>query len=72
MRDIVVINKKYNTKAEKLNKAKKAKNDEFYTQYSDIQKELEHYDKAKFEDKVIYLPCDRPESNFVAYFKEHY
>ena len=72
MRDIVVINKKYDTTVEKLNKAKKEKNDEFYTQYSDIQKELEHYDKAKFEDKVIYLPCDRPESNFVAYFKEHW
>ena len=72
MRDIVVINKKYENKNEALNKAKKTKNDEFYTQYSDIQKELEHYDKAKFEDKVIYLPCDRPHSNFVAYFKEHY
>lgn len=72
MRDIVVINKKYDTTAEKLNKAKKAKNDEFYTQYSDIEKELEHYDKYKFIDKVIYLPCDRQESNFVAYFKEHY
>ena len=72
MRDIVVINKKYDTKVERLKKAKKEKNDEFYTQYSDIQKELEHYDKAKFEDKVIYLPCDRPISNFVAYFKEHY
>ena len=72
MRDIVVINKKYEKKIESLNKAKKAKNDEFYTQYSDIEKELEHYDKAKFEDKVIYLPCDRPQSNFVAYFKEHY
>ena len=72
MRDIVVINKKYNTQAESLNKAKKAKNDEFYTQYSDIEKELEHYDKDKFKNKVIYLPCDRPQSNFVAYFKEHY
>ena len=72
MRDIVVINKKYDTTAEKLNKAKKAKNDEFYTQYSDIEKELEHYDKDKFIDKVIYLPCDRQISNFVAYFKEHY
>ena len=72
MRDIIVINKKYNTKADKLNKAKKAKNDEFYTQYSDVEKELEHYDKNKFKDKVIYLPCDRPISNFVAYFKEHY
>ena len=72
MRDIVVIDRRYNTQAEKLNKAKKAKNDEFYTQYSDIEKELEHYDKEKFKDKVIYLPCDRPISNFVNYFKEHY
>ena len=72
MRDIVVIDRRYNTQAEKLNKAKKAKNDEFYTQYSDIEKELEHYDKDKFIDKVIYLPCDRQISNFVAYFKEHY
>lgn len=72
MRDIVVINKKYEKKIESLNKAKKAKNDEFYTQYSDIEKELENYDKDKFRDKVIYLPCDRQISNFVAYFKEHY
>ena len=72
MKDIVVINKKYDTQVEKLKKAKKAKNDEFYTQYSDIEKELEHYDKDKFKNKVIYLPCDRPQSNFVAYFKEHY
>lgn len=55
MRDIIVINKKYETKIETLIKAKKAKNDEFYTQYSDIEKELEHYDKDKFRDKVIYL-----------------
>lgn len=72
MRDIVVIDRKYDKLTDKLNKAKKAKNDEFYTQYSDIEKELEHYDKDKFRDKVIYLPCDRPISNFVAYFKEHY
>ena len=72
MRDIVVIDRRYDTLADKVNKAKKTKNDEFYTQYSDIEKELEHYDKARFEDKVIYLPCDRPQSNFVAYFKEHY
>ena len=72
MRDIVVIDRRYNTLKEKLDKAKKAKNDEYYTQYSDIEKELEHYDKDKFRDKIIYLPCDRPISNFVAYFKEHY
>ena len=72
MRDIIVIERKYENQNEKLQKAKKAKNDEFYTQYSDIEKELEHYAKDKFRDKVIYLPCDRQESNFVAYFKEHY
>ena len=72
MRDIVVIDRRYNTLKEKLDKAKKAKNDEYYTQYSDIEKELEHYDKDKFRDKIIYLPCDRPISNFVAYFNEHY
>lgn len=72
MRDIIVIERKYENKNEKLQKAKKAKNDEFYTQYSDILHELEHYDKDKFRDKIIYLPCDRPISNFVSYFKEHY
>ena len=55
MRDIVVTNRIYDTKADKLNKAKKVKNDEYYTQYSDIKKELEHYDKDKFKNKVIYL-----------------
>ena len=72
MRDIIVIERKYENLSEKLQKAKKEKNDEFYTQYSDIEKELEHYDKDKFRDKVIYLPCDRQISNFVVYFKEHY
>lgn len=72
MRDIVVIDRRYDTQSEKLRKAKKVKNDEYYTQYSDILHELEHYDKDKFRDKIIYLPCDRPISNFVAYFKENY
>ena len=72
MRDIIVIERKYENQNEKLQKAKKRKNDEFYTQYSDIEKELENYDKDKFIDRVIYLPCDRQISNFVAYFKEHY
>lgn len=52
--------------------AKKAKNDEFYTQYSDIQKEIEaylEYDPNTFRDKVIYSNCDDPyESNFFRYF----
>lgn len=51
-----------------LNKAKKAKNDEFYTQLSDIENELKHY-KEHFKDKVIFCNCDDPyESNFFKYF----
>ena len=51
-----------------LNKAKKAKNDEFYTQLSDIENEMKHY-KQHFKDKVVYLNCDDPqESNFWKYF----
>lgn len=55
-----------------LTNAKKAKNDEFYTQFSDIQKEIEaylEYDPNTFRDKVIYCNCDDPfESNFFRYF----
>lgn len=55
-----------------LSKAKNAKNDEFYTQYGDIQKEIEaylEYDKKVFSNKVIYCNCDDPfESNFFRYF----
>lgn len=55
-----------------LTNAKKAKNDEFYTQYSDIQKEIEaylEYDKNTFKGKVVYCNCDDPyESNFFRYF----
>lgn len=55
-----------------LTKAKKEKNDEFYTQYTDIQKEIEaylEYDKNVFRDKVVYCNCDDPfESNFFRYF----
>ena len=55
-----------------LTKAKKEKNDEFYTQYSDIQKEIEsylEYNPDTFKDKVIYSNCDDPyESNFFRYF----
>ena len=47
-----------------LTQAKKAKNDEFYTLISDIEKELKHY-KSQFEGKVVYCNCDDPEeSNF--------
>jgi hypothetical protein len=55
-----------------LTKAKRAKNDEFYTQYSDIQKEIEaylEYDPNTFKDKIVYSNCDDPfESNFFRYF----
>ena len=51
-----------------LQLAKDAKNDEFYTQYSDIEEELRHYTKH-FKDKVVYCNCDDPtKSNFWRYF----
>lgn len=54
----------------KLNKAKKEKNDEFYTQYVDIEKELQHYN---IEGKTIYCNCDNPHySNFYKYFKDKF
>ncbi|NMA74526.1 MAG: modification methylase, partial [Bacteroidales bacterium] len=52
-----------------LRKAKKEKNDEFYTQLTDIKKELSNY-KEQFKDKVVFCNCDNPEySNFWKYFK---
>lgn len=51
-----------------LHAAKMAKNDEFYTQISDIEEELRHYTK-QFKDKVVYCNCDDPTwSNFWRYF----
>lgn len=59
-----------------LSAAKKAKNDEFYTQYVDIQKEIEaylEYDKNTFRDKVVYCNCDDPlESNFFGFFADNF
>lgn len=55
-----------------LHSAKSAKQDEFYTQYEDIQKEVEaylEYDPNTFKDKIVYCNCDDPfESNFFKYF----
>jgi len=55
-----------------LTNAKRAKNDEFYTQYDDIQKEIEaylEYNPNTFRGKVVYCNCDDPfESNFFRYF----
>ena len=53
---------------EDLTSARKAKNDEFYTQLDDISKELKHY-RQHFKDKVVLCNCDDPyESNFFKYF----
>lgn len=60
----------------KLSKAKSAKQDEFYTQYADIEKEINaylDYNPDTFKDKVVLLPCDDPEwSNFTRYFALHF
>ena len=59
-----------------LHNAKIAKNDEFYTQYPDIQKEIDaylEYDPNVFKDKTILLPCDDPElSNFTRFFAQNF
>jgi len=61
---------------ENLGAAKRAKNDEFYTQYADIEKEMNaylEYDPDVFRDKTILLPCDDPEwSNFTKYFAQNF
>ena len=51
-----------------LQQANKAKQDEFYTQLTDIEKELRHY-KHHFKGKTVFCNCDDPfESNFFKYF----
>jgi len=55
-----------------LTSAKSAKEDEFYTQLPDIERELRHYRKH-FKDKVVYLNCDDPRmSNFFHYFSYNF
>ena len=59
-----------------LHNAKNSKNDEFYTQYTDIQKEVDaylEYNPNVFRDKTILLPCDDPEwSNFTKFFVQNF
>ncbi len=59
-----------------LHSAKAAKQDEFYTQYVDIQKEVEAYlefDPDTFRSKIVYCNCDDPfESNFFKYFAANF
>lgn len=51
-----------------LIRANRNKNDEFYTQLSDIEKELKYY-KNHFANKIVFCNCDDPfESNFFKYF----
>jgi len=54
-----------------LHTAKVEKNDEFYTQYADIENELQHY-KKHFKNKVVYCNCDSIDSNFVKYFQDNF
>ena len=57
---------------QKLHNAKIAKNDEFYTQLSDIEKELSHY-KEHLKGKIVYCNCDDPTfSNFWKYFHTNF
>lgn len=59
-----------------LANAKNAKNDEFYTQYPDIQKEINaylDYNPDVFRGKTVLLPCDDPEwSNFTKFFAQNF
>jgi hypothetical protein len=59
-----------------LANAKKAKNDEFYTQYHDIEKEIAayiEYNSNVFRGKTLLLPCDDPEwSNFTKFFAQNF
>ena len=59
-----------------LTEAKRAKNDEFYTQYHDIEKEITaylDYNPDVFRGKTILLPCDDPEwSNFTRFFAQNF
>ena len=59
-----------------LANAKKAKNDEFYTQYHDIEKEINaylDYNPGVFRGKTVLLPCDDPEwSNFTRFFAQNF
>ena len=56
-----------------LRNAKKAKNDQFYTQLSDIEREINHYDNAYFKDKIVLCNCnDGTKSKFWEYFHKNF
>lgn len=74
MSEPTIVEKKSSNK--NLTNAKKAKNDEFYTQYIDIEKEVNaylEYNPDVFRDKIVFLPCDDPEwSNFTRFFAQNF
>jgi predicted GIY-YIG superfamily endonuclease len=63
-----------------MEKAKKVENDEFYTQYEDVEKEISMYDKSIWQDKTVFCNCDdaidndddRKNSAFSLYFRKHF
>ena len=59
-----------------MTNAQNSKNDEFYTQYHDIEKEVSAYlefNPDVFKNKTVLLPCDDPEwSNFTKYFAQNF
>ncbi len=60
------------SKNRNLNQARRAKNDEFYTQRQDIEAELKHY-KDHFKGKTVYCNCDDPNvSEFTRYFQRNF
>jgi len=70
--DVVISSEVQGNSNNLLRKASKAKKDEFYTQLSDIEKEVKHY-KSFLVGKIIYCNCDDPyESNFFKYFAANF
>lgn len=70
--DGCVVPVKSSSSNKNLHKAKSSKKDEFYTQLSDIEKELRHY-KEHFRDKVVLCNCDDPRvSNFFHFFSYNF
>lgn len=66
------MNKEKGHSNSNLHKASKGKNDEFYTELVDIEKELKNY-KDQFKGKIVYCNCDDPfESNFFKYFASNF
>jgi hypothetical protein len=70
---------KWLTQREILQEARRVKNDEFYTRYKDVEKELSMYDKSIWKDKVIFCNCDdaignssKKTSAFALYFMQNF